>query len=94
VESAKAILGDAQVVITGATVSVPVIVMVNEHSVPTSVEQVTVVVPTGKTEPDGGLQTGGGVGIGGIALGSPPQLPDVVGVVYVTTFVHPPVSLG
>ena len=58
-ESAKAKVGDGQVVITGATVSVPVIVTVNEHDAPTSVAQVTVVVPTGKTEPDGGLQLQG-----------------------------------
>ena len=83
-ESANAKVGVAQLLITGATVSVPVIVTVNEHAVETSMLQVTVVVPTGKTEPEGGLQAGGiGVGgIGGTALGSPGsmgQLPDVVG---------------
>ena len=77
-------IGDAHAVITGATVSVPVIVTVNEHCVPTSVAHVTVVVPTGKTEPDGGLQAGGIVcgGIGGTASGSPGstgQVPDVAG---------------
>jgi hypothetical protein len=78
-ESAEADLAGPQEVIVGATVSSPVIVTVNEHCVPTSVEQITVVVPTGKKEPDGGLQIGRG-GKGG-SLGSPPQLPVVVGVV-------------
>ena len=73
-ESAIAKVGAAQKLITGGSLSVPVIVMVNEHSVPTSVIQITVVVPTGKKEPDGGLQ----IGAGGL-LGSPPQLPVVVG---------------
>jgi hypothetical protein len=59
VESARAKVADAQLLITGATVSVPVIVTVNEHDAPTSVAQITVVVPTGKTEPDGGLQLQG-----------------------------------
>jgi hypothetical protein len=72
-ESASAKEGVAQLAITGATVSVPVTVTVNEHAVPTSVEQVTVIVPTGKTEPDGGLQ------LQGFGFAGSPQLPDVEG---------------
>ena len=72
-ESAEAKVGDAQLLITGASVSVPVIVTVNEHAVPTSVEQVTVMVPTGKTEPDAGLQ------LHGFGFEGSPQLPIVVG---------------
>ena len=72
-ESAKTKTGDAQVVITGACVCVPVTVTGNEHAVPTSVEQVTVIVPTGKTEPDGGLQ------LQGFGFPGSPQLPEVVG---------------
>jgi hypothetical protein len=71
VESAKARVGDAQELIVGAIASLPVIVTVNEHWIPTSVEQTTVVAPTGKKEPDGGLQLQGGT--------SSPQLPDVMG---------------
>jgi hypothetical protein len=58
-------------VITGAIASLPLIVTVKEHWVPTSVEHTTVVVPTGKNEPDGGLQLQGGT--------PSPQLPDVTG---------------
>jgi hypothetical protein len=75
-ESAEADLAGPQEKIVGATASSPVIVMVNEHCVPTSVTQVTVVIPTGKKEPDGGLQLQGFGSRG--SLGSP-QLPDVVG---------------
>ena len=72
-ESAAALVSGAQEMIVGGVVSVPVIVTVNEHSVPTSVEQVTVVVPTGKKDPDGGLQ------LQGFGFAGSPQLPDVVG---------------
>ena len=72
-ESAKANVGGAQETITGGVASVPLIVTVNEQLVPTSVEQTTVVVPTGKMEPDGGLQ------LQGSGLLGSPQLPVVVG---------------
>jgi len=83
-ESATADLGDAHELIVGAVVSLPLIVTVNVHCVPTSVVQTTLVVPTGKKEPDGGLQLKGGV--------PSPQLPDVVGFGYVTIFPHPPLE--
>jgi hypothetical protein len=67
-------------------VSVPVTVTVNEQVTPTSVEQTTVVVPTGKKEPDGGLQL---QGFGSEGSFGSPQLPVVVGEGYVTTAPHP-----
>lgn len=72
-ESANANVAGAQETIVGGVASVPSIVIVNEQLVPTSVEHTTVVVPTGKIEPDGGLQ------LQGLGLLGSPQLPTVVG---------------
>ncbi|MEK6322232.1 MAG: hypothetical protein AABN33_11165 [Acidobacteriota bacterium] len=57
-------------VIEGGVVSLPVTVTVKLHSPPSWVVQLTVVLPIGNVEPDGGLQT----------TGSLPQLPVFVGV--------------
>ena len=61
-------------VIVGACVSVTV--TVNVQLGPAVVVQVTVVVPTGKNEPDAGLQV------------TVPQVPVVVGALYITTAPH------
>ena len=63
--------------ITGASVSLTV--AVNEQLVPDVVLQVTVVVPTGKNDPEGGVQT------------TVPQLLPATGAAYVTTVPHCPV---
>jgi hypothetical protein len=60
---------DGQLIVgcTGGRVSLTVTGKL--HSPPARLEQVTAVVPIGKKEPDGGLQS----------TGSVPQGPDVVG---------------
>lgn len=56
--------------IVGGVVSLPVTVTLKLHAPPPGVLQLTVVVPIGNVEPDGGLQT----------TGSVPQLPEAVAV--------------
>jgi hypothetical protein len=61
-------------------VSLPVTTTLMLHAPPLAVLQLTTVVPIGNAEPDGGLQT----------TGSAPQLPEAVGVEYVTTALQAP----
>ena len=70
-------------IVSGLACPVDDTVTVNPQVSPVAAVQVTVVLPTGKAEPEGGLQT------------TPPppselepQLPDVVGVAKVTTALH------
>jgi len=61
---------------------VPVTVTVKLQLDPATAEHVTVVVPIGKNDPEGGEQL------------TAPQLPVVVGAAYVTTAPHCPASFG
>jgi hypothetical protein len=78
--AAVTVLG--QLIVGALDVPVKLTVTAKLQVSPLCAVQVTVVLPIGKVEPDGGLQT------------TAPQLPGGVGTKYVTMALHPAVSTG